>query len=218
MTGQKHSGFQHQRASDALAPEENMSMMKEFIAACGLLLAFSAFAAQPATAQATTIVVIDEARIFTESLAGKDIQAKLSNIETQINNELEPSRRALQTDEESIQSRVQGKTPEQVSADEALMTQLQGFERKRNEFAQRRALVSQQFALTERKALADFNAALEPVVMEVVRERNAQLVLQKSQVVYSVDAIDVTALVISKLDARTPTINVVRQQLPAQQQ
>lgn len=157
--------------------------------------------------------MIDEGRIFTESLAGKDIQAKLTNIETQINNELDPARRALQTDEESIQSRVQGKTPEQVAADEALMTQLQGFERKRNEFAQRRALVSQQFALTERKALADFNAALEPVIMEVVRERNAQLVLQKSQVVYNTDAIDVTALVISKLDARTPAISVTRQQL-----
>jgi outer membrane protein len=192
--------------------------MKILLAACGLLLAFSASAVQPATAQATTVVVIDEARIFTESLAGKDIQAKLANIETQINNELDPARRALQTDEESIQSRVQGKTPEQVAADEALMTQLQGFERKRNEFAQRRALVSQQFALTERKALADFNTALEPVILEVVRERNAQLVLQKSQVVYNTDAIDVTAMVISKLDARTPAISVTRQQLPAQQQ
>jgi Skp family chaperone for outer membrane proteins len=195
-----------------------MSSMKILLAACGLLLAFSASAVQPATAQATTVVVIDEARIFTESLAGKDIQAKLANIETQINNELDPARRALQTDEESIQSRVQGKTPEQVAADEALMTQLQGFERKRNEFAQRRALVSQQFALTERKALADFNTALEPVILEVVRERNAQLVLQKSQVVYNTDAIDVTAMVISKLDARTPAISVTRQQLPAQQQ
>ncbi len=195
-----------------------MSKLKHLIAAFGLLLAATALAAQPVAAQTTTVVVIDDARILSESRAGQDIQAKLRNIETQINNELDPTRRSLQTDEEAIQSRVQGKTPEQVAADEALMTQLQGFERKRNEFAQQRAQVSQEFALTERKALFDFNAALEPVIMEVVSERNAQLVLQKSQVVFSSDAIDVTQLVISKLDARTPTINVTRQRAPAQQQ
>ena len=52
--------------------------------------------------------------------------------------------------------------------------------------------------------------------MDVVKEKNAQVVMSKSQVIYSTDAIDVSAAVISKLDAKTPTITVTRQRAPAQ--
>ena len=79
-----------------------------------------------------------------------------------------------------------------------------------------RQTVSQEFQLTERAALIEFNKAIEPVLMEVVKEKNAQVVMSKSQVIYSSDAIDVSAAVISKLDAKTPTITVTRQRAPAQ--
>jgi outer membrane protein len=52
--------------------------------------------------------------------------------------------------------------------------------------------------------------------MEVVSEKKAQIVMSKVQVIFSADTVDVTPLVISKLDAKTPTIAVSRQRLPAQ--
>ena len=77
--------------------------------------------------------------------------------------------------------------------------------------------MSQEFANAERQAFIDFNTALEPVLMEVVREKNAQVVMSRRAVIYSADAVDVSDLVISKLDAKTPTINVQRKPLPVQQ-
>ena len=52
--------------------------------------------------------------------------------------------------------------------------------------------------------------------MQVVQEKNAQVVMSRSAVIYSTEAIDATASVITKLDAATPTINVVRQRIPDQ--
>jgi Skp family chaperone for outer membrane proteins len=93
---------------------------------------------------------------------------------------------------------------------------LTAYQKRAQEFAQKQQVVSKEFQLTERKALIDFNKAIEPALMEVVNEKNAQIVMSKAQVIYSADAVDVTPLVITKLDAKTPTIAVSRQRLPAQ--
>ena len=47
-------------------------------------------------------------------------------------------------------------------------------------------------------------------------QKGAGIVLSKSAVIYGVDSVDVSAEVISKLDAATPTISVVRKRIPDQ--
>ncbi len=192
-----------------------MTSLKSALTALAFALTASAVIAPTAVAQATTVITIDEGRILRDSRAGKDIQAKLKNIETQINGELEPTRKTLETEGKALQTQLQGKTREAVAADAALVAKLQAYQQKANDFGQKTAIVSQEFGLTEQKALGDFNKALEPVLLEVVKEKNAQLVVSKGQVVFSADAIDATPLIISKLDARTPTIAVTRQRAPA---
>jgi outer membrane protein len=186
------------------------------LVALSLVVTGAAIAVPAASAQGTTVVMIDEARLLTESKAGKDIQTKLTSLETQMKNELEPTRATLETDGKALQTKVEGKTREAVAADAALVTQLTAYQNRANDFAQKRQIVSQEFQLTERKALIDFNRAIEPALMEVVNEKKAQIVMSKGQVIFSADTVDVTALVISKLDAKTPTIAVTRQRVPAQ--
>ena len=193
-----------------------MSLFKHMLFALSLVVSAAAVTAPAASAQGTTVVMIDEGRILSDSKAGKDIQTKLKNLETQMKNELEPTRATLETDGKALQTKVEGKTREAVAADTALVSQLTAYQNRANEFAQKRQTVSQEFQLTERAALIEFNKAIEPVLMEVVKEKNAQVVMSKSQVIYSSDAIDVSAAVISKLDAKTPTITVTRQRAPAQ--
>ena len=193
-----------------------MSPIKYALIAVALTFSGLAVAAPAASAQGTVVVTIDEGRILGDSKAGKDIQTKLKNIETQIKNELEPTRKSLETEGKALQTKLEGKTREAITADAALVSQLTAYQKKANEFAQKRQVVSQEFSLTERQALIDINKAIEPVLMEVVNEKKAQIVMSKGQVIYSADAIDVTALVISKLDAKTPTITVTRQRAPAQ--
>ena len=193
-----------------------MSPIKNMLFALSLVVSAAAVVAPAASAQGTTIVMIDEGRILSDSKAGKDIQTKLKNLETQMKNELEPTRATLETDGKALQTKVEGKTREAVAADSALVSQLTAYQTRANAFAQKRQTVSQEFQLTERQALIEFNKAIEPALMEVVKEKNAQVVMSTSQVIYSVEAIDVSAQVISKLDAKTPTITVTRQRVPAQ--
>ena len=76
-------------------------------------------------------------------------------------------------------------------------------------------MVSQEYAATEQKAFSDFNTALEPALLDVVKEKNAQVVLSKNQAVFTADSVDVSANIVTKLDAKTSAINVVRQRAPA---
>lgn len=171
--------------------------------------------APSAGAQGTVIMVIDEGRIVAESKAGKDMFTKLKNIETQINSELKPTRDALEAERQALAAKLDGKTREAIVADAALVKQIEDFQKKSEEFAQKRAMLSQEFAATEQKSFIDFNTALEPVMLEVVKEKNAQVVLSKSQAVFTADTVDATASVVAKLDQKTPAITVVRQRAPA---
>jgi outer membrane protein len=170
-----------------------------------------------AFAQGTVIMVIDEGRIVGESKAGKDMFTKLKNIETQINTELKPTRDALETERQSLATKLDGKTREAIVADAALVKQIEDFQKKSNDFTQKRTTLSQEYAATEQKSFIDFNTALEPVLLEVVKEKNAQVVLSKSQAVFTADTVDATAAIVAKLDQKTPTITVVRQRAPAPQ-
>jgi len=173
--------------------------------------------APSAAAQGTVIMVIDEGRIVGESKAGKDMFTKLKNIETQINTELKPARDALEAERQALATKLDGKTREAIVADAALVKQIEDFQKKSEDFAQKRTTLSQEYAATEQKSFIDFNTALEPVMLEVVKEKNAQVVLSRSQAVFTADTVDATASIVAKLDQKTPTITVVRQRAPAPQ-
>ncbi len=192
-----------------------MTKLRMLMAAIMMAVTFSATFAQASHAQGTVVVIIDEGRILQESKAGKDLFTKLKNIETQINNELKVPRDALEADRTALATQVDGKTREAIVADAALVAKIEDFQKKSNEFAQKRNILSQEYAATEQKAFIDFNTALEPILLEVVKEKGAQVVLSKSQAIFSADTVDATPSIVSKLDVRTPAITVVRQRAPA---
>jgi outer membrane protein len=192
-----------------------MIKIKSVFMAIALVIAPVIVSAPIASAQGTVVMVIDEGQILGNSKAGKDMFTKLKNIENQINVELKTPRDALEADRKTLATKLEGKTQEAVMADAALVTQIENFQKKANEFAAKRQMLSQEYAATEQKALVDFNKALEPVLLEVVKEKGAQLVMSKGQAVFSADAIDGSPAIIAKLDQKTPAITVVRQRAPA---
>lgn len=193
-----------------------MTKLKTFLAAFTLAVAAVFTIAPAAMAQGTVIMVIDESRILGDSKAGKDMFTKLKNIENQINAELKPTRDSLETERLALATQLQGKTREAIVADAALVKKIEDFQKKTNDFAQKRTTLSQEYAATEQKSFIDFNSALEPVLLEVVKEKNAQVVLSKSQAVFTADSVDATSAIVAKLDQKTPAITVVRQRAPAQ--
>lgn len=191
-----------------------MSLIKSVLIALAMTFSAATVMAPIAAAQGTTIVVLDQRKVLADSLAGKDIANKLKNISEQINRELKPTGDSLNSEGQSLQSRLTGKTEQQVAADTALVNSLQSFQRKSNDFARKRQIAAAELELTQRKALSDFSNALRPVILEVVREKNAQVVLDRSQTIYVDPSFDSTALIVSKLNSRTKTISVTREKLP----
>lgn len=193
-----------------------MASLKKLFVAMALALSSITIAAPIASAQGTTVVVIDQRKIMRDSRAGKDIQAKMKSIEDQIKRELEGTSRSLQSEGQSIESRTQNMTPQAVAADPTLKGQVESFYKKAGEFNRTRQIRARELQITERKAWNEFFKALQPILQQVVNEKNAQVMLDRSSTVYANPTLDASALVISKLDAAKPTINVVRERLPAQ--
>ena len=192
--------------------------LKTLLAAAAISLGTVAVTAPVASAQGTTVVVIDQGKIMRDSKAGKDLVTKVDGIASAMERELKPTADQLNTESKAIEAKTKNMTQEAMRADAALKTQVESYARKANDFARKRQIASQELSLTERKAWSDFFKALQPVLQEVVTEKNAQIMMDRSDLVYANPSTDVTALVISKRDATTPTISVVRQNLPAQTQ
>ncbi|MEL6831222.1 MAG: OmpH family outer membrane protein [Pseudomonadota bacterium] len=191
-----------------------MSRITTLFAALSLT-AMSAVAAAPvAAAQAAKVVVIDQARIMRDSAAGQDIRSKVQTIEQAMESELQPQASAIQTEQQSLTPRLEGKNVEDLRADPTLAAEVNAFVGKTQQFETVRQVRSAELQLTERKAWSDFFAALRPVLREVVEEQGADIVLDRQEVVYAGPTVDITADVITKLDVATPSISVVRQTLP----
>lgn len=194
-----------------------MLSLKSLFAAFAVVLATPMAIAPVASAQGSTVVVIDRVQIFARSKAGQDIQAKMANIEQAMQAELKPTVDALTAERASLDAKAQGKTQEAILADTALTSEIEQHAIKARQFNVARQVAARELQMTERQALGEFNNALIPVLRQVVAERGANVILDNSQVVFVDEATEVSADVIAKLDAATPTINVVRQKMPPPQ-
>lgn len=192
-----------------------MLQLRLLTAAFVLALA-SALAAAPAFAQGTKVVVVDQNRVLTESRAGQDIQTKIENIEAEMQRELEPTAQSLQSLGETIEAKTANMTPEAMRADTDLQQQARSYQSQLQSFASERDKRATELAITERRASIAFGQALKPVLESVMAEEGAQVMLQASDVVLSLPAVDVTDKVIARLDAEAPTIAVTRERLPEQ--
>lgn len=193
-----------------------MKLFKAVLASLSML-SIGAVATVPAVAQ-TTVVVIDQSRIMRDSAGGKDIINKVNAIETTMQNELQPTADSLATEGQALDAKTTNMTMEAIAADAALRSEVEAYARKVQDFNRKRQIASAELQQTERVAWGEFFTAMQPVLQEVVSERNADIMIDRSDAVWAGDAVDATGLVITKMNAKLPTVNVVRQKLPQPQQ
>jgi Skp family chaperone for outer membrane proteins len=192
-----------------------MLHFKSLMAAFALAISTLAVGA-PALAQGTKIVVVDQGRVLSESRAGADIRTKIENIASQMQRELEPTQQSIQQLGQSIEARTANMTPEAIQADQLIVQQYQDLQNRARNYQVEEQRRGRELQITERKAQVAFAQALEPVIQDVLREQNAQIMMGANTVMYALPATDVTDQVIQKLDQRSPTIAVTRERLPTQ--
>jgi len=178
-------------------------MTKTFLtlAAAGLALSIATpVLADPPQAK---IVVIDRAAIMQFSKVGQDIAKQMQAYATQAKNDLSAQGKALQAEGRNLQQQVAILAPDvkqkRLDAFRAREEALQGAAQRKDEqlktgFGQARAAMEQ---------------ALGPILQQLVKERGANLVLDKQAVVFSTqNAFDVTAEVINRLNQKLPSFKV----------
>ena len=172
-----------------------------------LKLALAAFAlsATPVLADPPQpkIVVLDRAAILQFSKVGQDIARQMQTYANQAKADLQGQGRALQNEERTLQQQVAILAPDvkqkRLEAFQAKARSLQGAAQRKDDqlkagFAQARATMEQ---------------TLGPILQQLVKERGANLVLDKQAVVFSnTSGFDITGEAINQLNQKLPSIKV----------
>jgi Skp family chaperone for outer membrane proteins len=168
-------------------------------------------AAAPAAPVASPVVVYDVNQLIAQSAAGTDMRNKLQAINEQIRRELEPDQRQLQSELAAIRA-----TSVADAQAPAAQQRQESFQRLYQQFETKRERLGAVMELTERNALGAFSTALAPVLRATMISRNGLVALQAGSVDAFVPGIDITADLVTRLNAATRTIAVTRATLPTQ--
>ncbi len=178
-----------------------MKRVAGFLAAA--MVAMTAFA-MPAAAN-TKIVVVDSNKLWNETKAGKDVQRQLNAFRESIDTQLREAGETLKT--EAIELK---KQKDEEAIKEAAFTEkakeLQQKELQLRGGVQQRQMLVQAAA---RNAQAQFYDAIRPILFELVESKKADILMEKSQVLFASDATEITSAAMLKIEQKLDKLDVV---------
>jgi outer membrane protein len=170
------------------------------LALAGLLIS-SAAMAQPATPP--KIVVMDKVAILQYSKVGQDIAKQVQAYAAQAKNELTAQGKALQTEGRTLQQQVA------ILAPDLKQKKMAAFQAKEESLQTQAQKKDQQIKNAFMQARQAMEMKLGPILQQVVKERGANLVLDKQAIVMAnSSAFDITGEVINRLNAEMPSYKV----------
>lgn len=185
-----------------------------------LIVAFTAAViamAAPASAQ-TNVLIMNEERIVAESQVGQHIATRMQAIRAEMDAELQALLTPIQEESDRLNAETASLTPEAIQARPDLMQRIQTLNAQAQQAEALRQRLAQELQATQRQAMRPVLEALQAVLQEVVGERGAQILIDRSAVVYADPSIDVSDSVIERLNQRLPTTAVNRVRLPQGEQ
>lgn len=173
-----------------------------------------AFALSGAAFAQSTILVVDTEKVLKESLVGKHVSRQLEAIYSSAQSEMKAKASPLQSKGKSLQDQLKAKgSMENIRADAGLTAQLKSFQTDQQKLQVEEYYTANELKVTEAKAISQVSKRVKTIIDQIAQERNADVVLEKSLVIYGGPA-DVTDLVISRLNSQMTTVPVTRERLP----
>jgi len=162
----------------------------------------------------TTILVVDQARVLRDSDAGKHVQRQMKSIATQMDAEIKAQVQPLASERDNLVAELKNMSMEALKTRPDLQQRAQDLQTKGQKSQVEAAYKQKELEVTRQKALNKINAKLEAILEAIVKERNADVILDRSLVIYSGKTADITDVVISRLNAQMRTVSVVRERIP----
>jgi len=147
--------------------------------------------AAPANAQ-TNVLIMNEERIIAESQVGQHIATRMQAIRGEMDAELQALLTPIQEESDRLNAETASLTPEAIQARPDLMQRIQALNAQAQQAEALRQRLAQELQATQRQAMRPVLEALQAVLQEVVSERGAQILIDRSAVVYADPAIDVS--------------------------
>jgi Skp family chaperone for outer membrane proteins len=171
--------------------------------------------AQRNRGQSAAAVVVNYQRVVAESALGRDLQAKLQQVRTQISTEaqaLAPEAQSIQQEAQRLQNGTRNLSAEQIRNHATWGPQFQTFAQRRQQHEARAAGLQGDMQCTELISLRDFDRVVSPIIRSVMQQRGAGMVIDAGNVNYVAPEYDITNTVIQQLDQNqaTRTANVAR--------
>lgn len=171
--------------------------------------------AQRNRGQSTTAVVINYQRVASESVLGRDMQAKIAALGQQFSNEaqaLAPEEQSIQQEAQRLAQATRNMTAQQIQNSSTLAPQVQQFQQRRQQFEGRANALRGDLECSNLIAMRDFRNQLEPIVRQVMQQRGAGIVIDTSNASIYAEQFDITSAVIQQLDQNqnTRVANVAR--------
>lgn len=185
---------------------------RQFIA--GLAVVF--LAAVPAAAQ-SKVLVVDTQRVLAESEVGKHVQRQIESIRKTMASEITAVTSPAKNSQAALQAELKGKSQaeliETLKARPDLQKKLNEVQASQQNATREAKIKEYELGQTGQKALNQVSAKIGEIIVSIAKERSADVVLDRSSVIYGAP-VDITDVVLSRLNTQMTRVSVVRERLP----
>ena len=167
-----------------------------------VLDAASAAPPPPGGAPAARILMLDMRRIMGLSKVGLDIQRQVEVLKQQATRDLNGEGAALKSEEMQLQQQAA------ILAPDVKARRIRDFQARATAFQRK---IQQRGGLIQGgviQAQRQIEQALGPILQGIMKERGATILLDRSSILLAPNSIDVTQLVIQRLDMKMPAAKV----------
>lgn len=158
------------------------------------------------------VCVFHNERLIATSTAGQSVQAGMQRLVTEVQGEMAPYAQSIQAEAQALQQGAASiPAAEQQSRRQALQQRAQ-------EASQLEQTREAELRYTRSMQLQAIAQATDPILVAVYQERGCGLMLDRSSVYIVNPAMDVTDIVLQRLNAALPSLSFNRMAVPAEQQ
>jgi len=154
------------------------------------------------------VCVFHNDRLLATSTAGQSVQAGMQRLVTEVQGELQPYGAAIQTEAQQLQQGGAAADPQG--------TRRQALQQRAQEAQQLEQTRQQELQYTQQMQIRAIAQAADPILVAVYQERGCGLLLDRSAVYISNPAMDVTDVVIQRLNTALPSPSFNRMPVPVQ--
>jgi len=159
-------------------------------------------AAPAAAASSLNILVVDVQALLQNSKSAKMVRQQLEQKRIEYQKEMSHEEEALKKERDSIQRQ------QPSLSQEALGQKTREFQQKLNDFDHNMQVKRQILEKANAEAGEKIQEAMLKIITDIAKERKANLVFQRSELVLFDQQFDVTDEVLQKLDEQLPTLTV----------